>query len=227
MHGRPADPGFGRRAGCLTWRSKGHSTEGQDIGGAVLGGFNHVGRAPQRGGMDLRHGGLKVGSESCAHHHRYTRRQLPRRPWRPASCLRAAPRQPGPRLVGAVRLERRRRRRQRNRECGPVPLVARTRAREGDLRGRVGRPAAKRTSATRAAAPGVAGLEVNGEESRWPETRFAVCPPTDDRVHPGSGPRPASRPIAERTAGEPLTETTVALRVMPAGVVKDELPAVP
>ena len=31
------------------------------IGGAVLGGFNHVGRAPKRGGMDLRHGGRKLG----------------------------------------------------------------------------------------------------------------------------------------------------------------------
>ena len=34
-------------------------------------------------------------------------------------------------------------------------------------------------------------------------------------------------PLAERVAGAPLDEAAVARTVMPAGVVKDELPAVP
>ena len=34
-------------------------------------------------------------------------------------------------------------------------------------------------------------------------------------------------PVAERVAGAPVDDAAVALRVMPAGVVKDELPAVP
>ena len=34
-------------------------------------------------------------------------------------------------------------------------------------------------------------------------------------------------PLAERVAGAPVDDAAVALTVMPAGVVKDELPAVP
>ena len=34
-------------------------------------------------------------------------------------------------------------------------------------------------------------------------------------------------PVAERVAGAPVDDAAVALTVMPAGVVKDELPAVP
>ena len=40
---------------------------------------------------DLGRGGRTFGSECHAHHHRYNRRQLRGCPWRPASCLRAAP----------------------------------------------------------------------------------------------------------------------------------------
>ena len=113
--------------------------------------------------------GSEVGSESCAHHHRYTRRQLRGCPWRPASCLRAAPRDPKGRGVAwRGRLERRR---GSGEGTGNAVRFRWSHGRELE-KGTCERgwPACCQANLrNQGRCRGVAGLEVNGKESRWPE----------------------------------------------------------